>query len=80
MPVIQKKALSLTGLMYANVNVWSAAERGKNATNSDVWNLSKTETFSVEMMTNDDFRNLSKPDIQWFYLVGPMYASVNVWR
>lgn len=36
---VQQRAFSLAGFMYANVNVFNAAERGLNATNCDVYHL-----------------------------------------
>ncbi len=39
MASIQNKAFPLAGLMYANVNVRSMAERGENATNCDGYHL-----------------------------------------
>lgn len=39
MPAVQKRAFPLAGFMYANVNVFNAAERGLNATNCDVYHL-----------------------------------------
>ena len=34
---VQQRAISLAGFMYANVNVFNAAERGLNATNIDAY-------------------------------------------